>query len=108
MMITVIHIRDYKDLPYQVYCGRRNGKLDLPQSVFANPFYMKDESKRDEVCDKYNDYFNKMCKQSLMGKELWILANVHIEYGKLELACYCAPKRCHCDAIKRHLEEHYA
>lgn len=84
-------------------------------SVLGNPFYMKDESHRDEVCDKYESYFKAMVSRAenkawndtraqTFVKELRRLYKLHKTYGKLELFCWCAPKRCHAETIKAFLE----
>ena len=73
------------------------------QSVLGNPFYMVDETKRDLVCDKYETYFTANCDGKLKN-ELDRLLQIYICYNKLELFCWCAPKRCHAETIKRYLE----
>lgn len=50
-MIEICNLKNCK--MEHVYDVRVNRK-----SILGNPFYMKDESKRDEVCDKYEEYFN--------------------------------------------------
>ena len=60
-----------------VYCGRG--------SPWGNPFKMSPINTRDIVCDRF---------------ELEILPNLDVsELKGKDLVCYCAPKRCHCDAI---------
>ena len=75
-------------------------------SVLGNPFYMADESQRDKVCDKYEDYFNWIIqnKSSAFYKEVGRLLSLLKKYGKLELFCWCAPKRCHAETIKKYIE----
>lgn len=86
-------------------------------SVLGNPFYMRSENYRDEVCDKYESYFNDMLKRSKHSGSSNVKAKVFVQelrrlykiartYGKLELFCWCAPKRCHAETIKRFLEKH--
>ena len=84
------------------------------KSVLGNPFYMKSESFRDIVCDKYEQYFRNMLKLAKSGdehalvfvNELRRLYKLHRTYGKLELFCWCAPKRCHAETIKAFLEKY--
>jgi hypothetical protein len=76
-------------------------------SVLGNPFYMKSEAMRDDVCDKYEAYFRKEVedKNSKLLPELrriYKLAKV----GKVQLVCHCAPRRCHADTIKSFLDSH--
>ena len=75
-------------------------------SVLGNPFYMANESKRDEVCDKYEAYFKSSIQnmESAFYKEVERLYTILKKYGKLELFCWCAPKRCHAETIKNYLE----
>lgn len=76
------------------------------QSVLGNPFYMQNESFRDDVCNKYQAYFEKKIanNNTVFLNELYRLANIAIKYGKLELFCWCAPRRCHAETIKTFLE----
>ena len=93
-------------------CNLRNEKMKFAYdfridraSILGNPFFMKDESMRNEVCDRYDEYFHK--KLLLNNKALLLLNNmyeVHKKYGKLRLFCWCAPRRCHGETIKKFLE----
>lgn len=59
------------------YCGRG--------SPLGNPFIMGVHGDRDEVCDLFEYVILPFLDVSdLRGKDL---------------LCFCAPKRCHCDAI---------
>ena len=86
-------------------------------SVLGNPFRMFDEHDRDFVCDKYEEYFYMMFEAGTepnfhnIGAQIFVnelrrlykLAKTH---GKLDLFCWCAPKRCHAETIKRFLENY--
>lgn len=79
-----------------IYVGR--------PSPLGNPFYMSNESMRDFVCNKYEDWFkNKIAEQDpVVMAELQKIASI----GKdkpMKLICYCAPKRCHADTIADYL-----
>jgi hypothetical protein len=94
-MITVVN--KYKE-PNHIYCGRG--------SLLGNPFKMIDESERDLVCEKYEKYFYEqieVVKNEVMLKELRIIYKQALD-GDVNLGCYCSPKRCHCDTIKRFVE----
>lgn len=67
-----------------VYCGR--------PSIYGNPFYMKNESMRDEVCDKYEEWI-------WLEKNAWLRAKMKEELKGKDLICWCSPKRCHCQTI---------
>jgi len=68
---------------------------------------MNDESQRDAVCDKYERWFQRMLYEG--GGEVHIylksLLYVFKEYGKINLFCWCYPKRCHGETIARFLKE---
>ncbi len=62
-----------------VYCGRG--------SPYGNPFRIGPDGNRDEVCDRFErEVLPKLDVSALRGKDL---------------VCFCAPRRCHCDAILR-------
>ena len=73
-------------------------------SPVGNPFYMASEDMRDEVCDKYEIYFNKQIETNLKFRRYAdeILSSLKA-YHKVALYCWCAPKRCHAETIKRWL-----
>lgn len=62
-----------------VYCGRG--------SPYGNPFIIGRDGDRDQVCDRYEaEILPRLDLGPLRGKDL---------------VCFCAPKRCHCDALLR-------
>lgn len=71
-------------------------------SPLGNPFYMSNESKRDEVCDKYDLWIKDKIekKDKTVTDELNRLYRIFKKYGKLNLYCWCAPKRCHSESIR--------
>ena len=101
MEITIKNLRVEKpSAEYQVRVDRT--------SVLGNPFYMASEAERDAVCDKYEVYFkNKISlEDNAFMAELRRLYRIAKRYGKLELFCWCAPKRCHAETIKKFLEKY--
>ncbi|MDD3039048.1 DUF4326 domain-containing protein [Bacteroides sp.] len=80
----VVNVRNcekgWKNNEQYVFIGRG--------SKWGNPFFMKDESKRDEVIEKYKKY----CIESGLAKDVSELK------GKI-LVCFCKPKRCHGDVL---------
>jgi len=76
------------------------------QSPLGNKFYMSDDSQRDTVCDKYEEWLNDMIalKNGKVINELNRLYMIYKRHGKLELFCWCAPKRCHAESIKTVIE----
>lgn len=86
MPTQVIHIRDYKN--GDLYCGRQYGKWK--ESPFHNPHRISDQCTRlQSVCMFERDF--------LQNGQLMILAYQNLR-GK-RLACWCAPKLCHCHVI---------
>lgn len=76
--------------PY-IWCGR--------PSIYGNPFILGPDGNRDEVCDKYEIYFNERIENDPDFKK---------EVSKLKnkvIACCCKPKRCHLDTIARWLNK---
>jgi hypothetical protein len=62
-----------------VYVGRG--------TPWGNPFIMRAEFERDSVCDRFE-------QQTLPTLDVSALRGKH-------LVCWCAPKRCHADALLR-------
>lgn len=66
---------------------------------------MRKESDRDLVCDRYKEYFyNKINNSEQFLLKVYELFLIYEQYSKLELFCWCAPKRCHAETIKEFLE----
>lgn len=82
-----------------VYIGR--------PSPLGNPFVMHGEHTRDQVCDQYQAWFDKKVAEEdpAVMSELRRLYKLAQQTGSLTIGCYCAPKRCHGDTIKRFLEQ---
>jgi hypothetical protein len=71
----------------RIYVGR--------PSPFGNPFEIGRDGTREEVIQKYREYFlaneflKKLARDSLVGKTL---------------CCFCAPLPCHADVIVEYLD----
>ena len=71
------------------YCGR--------PSLFGNPFVIGKDGTREEVIQKYRDYFtDRMRSDKEFRLEAYKLKN------KI-LGCHCKPANCHCDVIAARL-----
>jgi hypothetical protein len=81
--------------PYDVRVDRTH--------VLGNPFFMKDESQRNYVCDQYEIWINQQIalKNKKIINALKELKNKYKTYGRLRLFCWCAPKRCHAETIRK-------
>lgn len=77
-----------------VYCGR--------PSIYSNPFKIGESGTRDDVCDKYDEYFNKRIVRDIKFREAVLRLK-----GK-KCGCYCKlpnkEVRCHLDTIKKWLD----
>jgi len=84
--IKVVHC---KREPYDVYIGRG--------SKWGNPFSIGEHGNRDDVISKYEMYI-----MSPHGRHLFDA--LHELDGKI-LGCWCSPKACHGDILKRMVED---
>lgn len=78
-------VNKYKE-PYDVYIGRG--------SIWGNPFIIGKDGTREEVIEKYREYF------------LWhtnLLSKVH-ELKGLTLGCFCKPEACHGDVLAEYAD----
>jgi hypothetical protein len=84
---TVV-VNKYKDR-FDVYIGRG--------SAFGNPFEIGKDGTREEVIERYRDWFLKKLKNERFKKQVLKLK------GK-RLGCFCKPLACHGDIIVEYLE----
>lgn len=95
--ITICNARNEKPkYPYDVWICRK-------RSILGNPFTMPSEEYRNNVCDKYERWFK--LNITILTNELERLQSILHEYGQLRLFCWCHPKRCHAETIKRWLDD---
>lgn len=84
------------------YCGRG--------SVFGNPFAMKDmdEDERNRVCDLFQEHFRIYANKRghPLREGTLRLLRLAREGKAINLQCFCAGKRCHCETIKAAIEQH--
>ena len=90
-MTTVVNL--YKQ-PYDVYIGRANKKLGLPESKWHNPFHIGKDGTREEVIWKYIEYLESS----------GLLNDIHELKDKV-LGCYCKPNACHGDILAYYANE---
>jgi hypothetical protein len=79
-------------------------RVDRASSV-GNPFIMKVEKDRDSVCDKYEIWFYESLEKPEVKNYLDKIREAYLKYGTVRLFCWCAPKRCHAETIKKYFEE---
>lgn len=84
---------DYQD----IYIGR--------PSVLGNPFFMKSESDRLEVIQKYRNWlWLQIQLRNNVYQELLRIAKLVNSGKKVRLVCFCYPKACHGDIIVKSVE----
>jgi len=97
-MIRVINLKNYKPMPDEVLI-----KVDRTSPV-GNPYYMRNEFERDIVCDRYKKHFEWSMQNDVKFnnyiKNIVKIAQKH----DIALGCWCYPKRCHAETIKRFVE----
>lgn len=98
-MCRVVHCQKEN---YDVYIGRGDDPQAGEPSKWGNPYTHNNNSKyakyvvdsRDEAIDNFEQYL-------LNNKEL--MDSLHELKGKT-LGCWCKPKRCHGDIIKKYVD----
>jgi len=99
MAIRIGNLRDLKLREGEVLV-----KVDR-SSCLGNPFHMQNEFYRDTVCNQYEKWFeDKKDSNPLVVKEMHRICEL-AKKNDVVLGCWCAPKRCHAETIKRELEE---
>ena len=97
--MTVKVVNKYKE-PNHIYCGRG--------TPVGNPFVMSDKSdkERDRVCDAYGEWFEKEISKKWSPITDFVNNLVFSAIkGDINLGCFCAPKRCHCETIKSYIDK---
>lgn len=100
MEIKIVNLKRIKSGLGFVKCDR--------SSPLGNPFVMRSEVDRNEVCNKYDEWFNEKIssKDEKVLVELRRIWKIGRELGIVQLACWCSPSRCHCETIKKFLNQY--
>ncbi len=83
-------------------------KICRTKSPLGNPFILHnvdDDNERDTVCNLYEKWFYENLESVDNKEELDRLVNIYKEYHQLNLFCWCTPKRCHAETIKKYIEK---
>ena len=98
-MIEIISMRKYHRVHDYDF------RVDRSTSI-GNPFPMKSESEEESnrVCDKFEDYLKELIRREVVTEYLQQMFDAYRLHGKLRLFCWCAPKRCHTETMRKHLE----
>lgn len=111
MSVQIINLRTKE--PYDFRCDRK--------SPIGNPYVMNDESERDKVCEEYEMLFDQTMNDWSLDPNTVVpgtrsttvqqfrnyidnIVGYHRIHGHVTLACWCVPKKCHCETIKRWIE----
>jgi hypothetical protein len=81
-----------------VYVGR--------PTALGNPFRIMTESQRGMMVDRYEPWLlARLAHKDNVAKTAFLELVERVRRGEhLALACTCAPRRCHADIIKKHIE----
>lgn len=78
-----------------IYCGRG--------SPLGNKYHIDKNVNRDVVITLYKDWFYKNLKNKSVNDYLQkIIIQLELD-GYVNLGCFCAPKKCHCEIIREYL-----
>lgn len=103
--IKIVNIKNHIPTEYDFYIGR--------PSILGNPYSNKKNSIADIIIDKEEDaieYYKKYFYERIEScdkvfiDELNRMYVFYKEHGKLNICCWCFPKRCHGDIIKEYLD----
>jgi len=104
-MIEVVNKKTYRGTD-AVYVGR--------PSPLGNPFTHLSGTKhakfkvatRDEAVEKYREWLQNALKHDkVVHSAFYHLVQFYRDFGKLVLACHCAPERCHAEIIREMILE---
>jgi hypothetical protein len=121
-----------KDIdPMVEVCNLKHGDFGKPGDIrcdrdtkWGNPFIMYYQDQRDSVCDIYEDYFEEIVKPnnaefvhkllkagglSDYQADRWMkktggFLDLSELKGAVRIFCWCSPRRCHCDYLKKRIE----
>lgn len=104
LCISVVNMSDHIPTEYDYYIGR--------PSILSNPYTHKKYTKyakilvnsRDESISSYEQYFNENIRNEEFRNEITKILELYKKHNKLNLVCFCKPKSCHGDFIKKYLE----
>jgi hypothetical protein len=108
MSIIIRKVGFRQDGVTNIYVGRKSSYGEgcgLDGSSYGNPFWMSDESKRNEVCDKYEECFKTKILTNPILKGGLDRLREKAKTQNYALICFCWPKRCHAETILRYLED---
>ena len=88
------------------HAGYHNIRIDQ-RSILGNPHATSkmNKTQRDLACDRYDVIFDiKVHKDGPFRNEILKLIELARTGNNINLQCWCEPKRCHGETIKRYIE----
>lgn len=103
-MIETVEIMNLKSLKNRWYWKTKpfDMKIDRSSPV-GNPYEIDRDGDRNRVCDRYDREFERLRQIPFFEAYLQSLLRIYKRYGQIRLWCWCAPKRCHGETIKKWL-----
>lgn len=96
-----------------IVVSRRAGSIPAPGGFrvvrvdrgtpLGNPYPMRTEAERDRVCESYDAWLARQIEdpESAAARALRRLFERYRRGEDLALACWCAPKRCHAESLRK-------
>lgn len=73
-------------------------RVDLASNL-GNPYEMRQENQRDDICDKYSKTFKQILAWSPEAKSYFDNIVETVKHKDVALGCWCYPLRCHAETI---------
>lgn len=102
----MIHIRNKRTFKGDgTYVGRPS-PLGNPFSHVPSELAEFRVASRDEAVDRYEPWLREKLKYDVVVRRAFDeLVSFYLAFGELTLICWCAPKKCHAEIIKKMIEE---
>lgn len=92
----------------QIFIGRvnmnRSDSINIRcdrKTPLGNPYWMRDESHRKDVCNRFKLYLPDAYKYNLQLRDKINEIIFLVRAGQdVNLQCWCAPKQCHTESIR--------
>lgn len=100
--IRVIHCKrdQLHDGEIGYYCGRGRAPAGFRYADMGNPFRIDAQNTREQVIHQYHEYLRQCCRSDTPQRRMVLrMAQEYAAGANIALACWCAPRACHCDVI---------
>lgn len=82
------------------YCGRGRAPIGFTHAHMGNPFRIDTNNTREQVIAQYHAYLRDLCRTDTPQRRMVLhMASEYVAGKDIALACWCAPRACHCDII---------